>query len=184
VIIERIREASPRRKARIAGIFYLLAVVTAVLAEAFVRGKALYAAGLVPVLCFVVVTLLFFSIFTPVNRNLTLLAVFFNLAGLTCEAFEAHFRDVNIALVFHGLYCVLIGFLVVVSWFLPRILGVLMGVAGAAWLTSVSPSLADRLSPVNTAAGFVGEGSLMLWLLSMGVNVERWNRQAGAETSR
>jgi hypothetical protein len=184
VIIKRIRNASPGRKARIAGIFYLLAVLTAVLAEAFVRGKALYAAGFVPVLCFVVVTLLLYSIVKPVNQNLTLLAVSANLAGLTCEALEVHFRDVNIALVFHGLYCVLIGCLVLASRFLPRILGVLMGIAGLAWLTSLSPSLADHLSPFNTAAGFAGEGSLMLWLLARGVNAEQWNRQAGVGISR
>jgi hypothetical protein len=65
-MVKRIREALPRFKARIAGVFYLFSVATAIFAEAFVRGKLLYAVGLIPVLCFTVVTLLLYSIFRPV----------------------------------------------------------------------------------------------------------------------
>jgi hypothetical protein len=41
VMINHIREASPRLKARAAGVFYLLSVLTAIYAEVFIRGKLL-----------------------------------------------------------------------------------------------------------------------------------------------
>ena len=175
---ERIAKASPRFKARVAGFFYLVSVLTAVSGEVFLRGKVGFAAGLIAVACYVVVTLALYDIFKPVNRSLSLLAAFFNLVGLTFEALRLDPHGVNIALVFHGLYCLLIGYLTFRSTFLPRILGALMAFAGLAWLTNLSPSLAKYLSPYNVACGFVGVASLMLWLLVMGVNVQRWNAQA------
>jgi Domain of unknown function (DUF4386) len=175
---ERIAEASPRLKARVAGVFYLLAVLTAVFAEGFVRGRLLYLAGLVPVGCFVVVTLLLYQLFKPVNRSLALIAALCNLVGLTFEALELHLRGVNVALIFHGLYCLLLGYIVFRSAFLPRMLGVLMTIGGLAWLTDLSTPLTDHLSPYNVICGFAGEGLFMLWLLVMGVNVQRWKEQA------
>jgi Domain of unknown function (DUF4386) len=177
---ERIAKASPRFKARVAGFFYLVSVLTAVSGEVFLRGKVGFAAGLIAVACYVVVTLALYDIFKPVNRSLSLLAAYFNLVGLTFEALRLDPHGVNIALVFHGLYCLLIGYLTFRSTFLPRILGALMAFAGLAWLTNLSPSLAKYLSPYNVACGFVGVASLMLWLLVMGVNVQRWNAQASA----
>jgi len=177
-VISHIREASPRTQARLAGVLYLLSVVTAVLAEAFVRGRWLYAAGLAPVLCFSALTLLLYGIFKPVNRGLALLAATFNLVGLAFEALEWHLGAINVALVFHGLYCLATGCLVFRSTFLPRILGVLMALGGLAWLTALSAPLADHLHPWNVALGFLGEGSLMLWFLVLGVNVRPWRELA------
>jgi len=39
VIAERIATASPRLKARIAGVFYLLTIITGIFGEVFVRGR-------------------------------------------------------------------------------------------------------------------------------------------------
>lgn len=173
-------ETSPRLNARVAGVFYLLAVLTAAFAERFVRGRLLYAAGLIPVACFVVVTLLLYQLFKPMNRGLALLAAIFNLVGLSLEALELHLWGANVALIFHGLYCLLIGYLVFRSTFLPRILGMLMAIGGLAWLTDLSTPLTQHLSPYNVIIGFTGEGLLMLWLLVMGVNAQRWSVQATA----
>jgi Domain of unknown function (DUF4386) len=177
-IMERIVEASPRFKARVAGIFYLFAVLTAVFAEGFVRGKLLYVAGLLPVVCFAVVTLLLYQLFRPVNKNVALLATLSNLVGLSFEALEWHLWGVNVALIFHGLYCLLIGYLIFRSDFLPAILGVLMTIGGLAWLTDLSTPLTDRLAPYNVMCGFAGEGLFMLWLLVMSVNAQRWTEAA------
>lgn len=176
-------ETSPGLKARIAGVFYLLAVLTAAFAETVVRGRMLYAAGLAPVACFVVVTLLLYGIFRPVNRNLALLATFLNVVGLGFEALELHLWGANVALAFHGLYCLLIGYLVLRSTFLPPILGLLMAIGGLAWLTDLSTPITNHLSPYNVAVGFVGEGLLMLWLLIVGVNGQQWKEQATAGPS-
>jgi len=171
-------ESSPRTKARVAGLFYVLAVLSAAFAEGFVRGKLLYAAGLIPVLCFVVVTVLLYQLFKPVNQNLALLAASSNIIGLAFEALELHIRGVNVALIFHGVYCLLIGCLVFQSRFLPRILGLLMTTGGLAWLTDLSIPLTNHLAPYNVAVGFIGEGLLMLWLLVMSVNLAQWKEQA------
>ena len=141
----------------------------------------LYAAGLIPVVSFAIVTLLLYQLLKPVNRTLAWLSAFFNLVGLTLEALEFHLRGANIALIFHGLYCLLVGFLVFRSAFLPRILGVLMAMGGLAWLTDLSIPLTRHLAPYNVIAGFTGEGTLMLWLLVIGLNAQRWNVRAGAE---
>jgi hypothetical protein len=86
-------------------------------------------------------------------------------------------------LVFFGFYCLLIGYLIFKSTFLPRILGVLMAFGGLGWLTFLSPPLADYLSPYTLAPGILGEGALALWLLVIGVNVQRWKERAGAAGS-
>jgi hypothetical protein len=53
-----------------------------------------------------------------------------------------------------------------------------MAFAGLCWMISLSPPLANFLSPCNLAAGVLGEASLLLWLVVIGVNVQRWNEQA------
>jgi hypothetical protein len=178
---ERIAEASPRFKARIAGFFYLLVFLTGGLAL-FVRGRLGFAAGLTAGACYIAVTLLFYGIFKPVNRNLSLLAAFISLVGCAIGPLSLfHLAPSRISLlVFFGFYCLLIGYLIFRSTFLPRILGVLMALAGLGWLTFLSPPLANYLSPYIFVPGLLGEGSLTLWLLVMGVNVQRWNEQASA----
>jgi hypothetical protein len=178
-MMERIAQTSPRLRARIAGVFYLLNILTGALAL-FVSGKLGFAAILIATACYIVVTLLFYSIFKPVNRSLSLLAAFFSLVGCAIGALSPfHLVPSHINnLVFFGFYCLLIGYLIFRSTFLPRILGVLMAIGGLGWLTFVSPLLANYLSPYNLAPGILGEGSLTLWLLVIGVNEQRWKQQA------
>jgi hypothetical protein len=60
---------------------------------------------------------------------------------------------------------------------------VLLAITGLCYLTN---SLANFLSllfkayllPFVAAGGLLGEGSLSLWLLVKGVNVQRWKEQA------
>ena len=101
--------------------------------------------------------------------------------ALALILFKLDSQAQTITLVFFGLYCLLIGFLIFKSTFLPRILGVLMALAGLGWLTFLAPPLANALSPYVLVLGFLAELSLMLWLLVKGVNVERWKQQAAAE---
>ena len=85
-----------------------------------------------------------------------------------------------ISIIFFGLFDIAIGYLIFRSTFLPRFFGVLMAIAGLGWLTFLSPPLADYLSPYVDVLGFIAEAVLMLWLLVMGVNVQRWKEQASA----
>jgi len=178
---ERIAKASPRFKARIAGVFYLLTFVTGILALVFVSGRLV--ASLIATASYIAVTLLFYDIFKPVDRSLSLIAALFGLVGCAIGAlspFHLVPSHVPNSLVFFGCYCLLIGYLIFRSTFLPRVLGVLMAIGGLGWLTFVSPPLADYLSPYIFAPGILGEGALTLWLLVKGVNVPRWKEQASA----
>ena len=102
------------------------------------------------------------------------------LRALALMFLELNTQAGNICVVFFGVYCLLIGYLIFRSTFLPRLLGVLMALAGLGWLTFLSPPLANHLSPYNLVLGFLAELALMLWLLVRGVNVQRWKEQASA----
>jgi len=184
---EPVAEASPRRKARIAGVFYLLTFLTGGFA-AFVSGKLLVyseAASLVASACYAVVTFLFYGLFKPVDASLSLIAAVFSLAGCALGVLSvlhvvpSYINYVNPLAVF-GVYCLMIGYLIFQSTFLPRILGLLMAFGGLGWLTFASSELTNYLSPYNLAPGILGEGVLTVWLLIFGVNAERWKEQAGA----
>jgi len=91
----------------------------------------------------------------------------------------------SITFLFFGLHCLLVGWLILRSTFLPRMVGVLMVLAGVGWLTLslsslLSPPIARFLYPYIMLPGLVGEAVLSLWLLVAGVNVQRWKEQAGA----
>jgi hypothetical protein len=187
-MIKRIADASPRVKARIAGVFFWLLLLTAAFTEFFVRGRLSFAAelsanlaaSLIEILCMIAVTLLFYDIFKPVNRSLSLLAASFNFVGLIFEVLQFLPMGANIGLAFHGFHWILISYLIFRSTFLPRILGALTAIAGLCWLTLMSPALANYLSPYSLASAVLVEGLAMLWLLVMGVNVQRWKEQASA----
>ncbi|MBZ5572796.1 MAG: DUF4386 domain-containing protein [Acidobacteriia bacterium] len=85
----------------------------------------------------------------------------------------------NIGLVFFGLYLLLVGILILKSTFLPRILGVLMVLAGLSYVPFLSPPLVRSLQPYILIFPGVGQISLCLWLLVMGVNVAKWQEKAG-----
>jgi hypothetical protein len=175
---ERIAEALTRPSARITGVVYLLYFLTAICAEAFVgRSRpVLYdSVNFIAYAFYIAVTLLFYYLFRPVNRTLSLLAAVFSLLGCANDLLTllnlVPYR-IN-SLVFFGPYCLLLGYLIFRSTFLPRILGVLMAVAGLGWLIFLSP-LAIHLSTFLKVIGFLAEMSLMLWLVIKGVNVQRW----------
>jgi hypothetical protein len=226
---KQIIEVSPRRMARIAGTLYLLTYLMGVISSLAGGGIATtvnsivarpslfwlgYAADLGVDFCYIAVTALFYDLFKPVNRRLSLLAAFFSLVGCAVQALVNIFhqaalaflngsqdlsgfnaaqlrglasmsvdfynRGFGIAMVFFGCYCILIGTLIFKSAFMPRILGVLLAIAGLACLTYLIPPLAHKLSPYNLAVDALAELLLTLWLLVMGVNSQRWKEQASA----
>jgi hypothetical protein len=89
----------------------------------------------------------------------------------------------NVHLVFFGLWCILTGYLIARSIFLPRILGVLLAIAGLGWLVFLFPPAAYRLFPFIAAASALGEIPVEFWLMVMGVNIQRWKKQASTAVS-
>ena len=181
---KRLAEASPRLKARVAGSLYWLSVLIVSFSEIVLRGPLNIAGGLIGVLGMVAMTLLLYGIFKPVSRGFSMFAASLSLVGLSFEALRWQLRGVNIAIVFSGLYCFMIGCLIFRSNFLPRILGALMVVAGLGWLTYLSTPLANSLSPYNLASGLLGEGLVMLWLLVVVLNAQKWNELVAARRSQ
>jgi uncharacterized protein YhhL (DUF1145 family) len=235
-MMERIGEASPRFKARIAGVFEALEGLTSAFGQVVVLGRLVvagnaavtaanilgheglfwlgFASSLLGVAFHIVWVFLFYNLFKPVNRSLSLLAAFVGLlvcaiqavtgllylapllilqAGNSASAFTAQqlqalavvFLKLNayafdIDLVFFGFWCVLTGYLIFRSTFLPRILGVLLAIDGLGWMIYLYPPLAYHLFPFIAAASALAEFPLQLWLIVMGVNVQRWNEQASA----
>jgi hypothetical protein len=225
------KKLSPMLLARMAGLFALLEAVTSgfgqvivprllvvsgdaattaahVLAHGLLFRVAILAA-FIGVACHIAWTFLFYELFRPVNKSLSLFAAFVSLVAIALQAFSSVFqlaplvvlegqrslsafnveqlnglallgfqlyaRAFEIYLVFFGFWCVLIGYLIVRSRFIPRIIGILEAVAGLCWLTFLWPPLAHSLSPFNQVPAALGELSLMFWLLVMGVNAQRWN---------
>jgi hypothetical protein len=184
MITERIAETSPVPRARITGVIYLLYFLTAVSVEVFVGHDRLIlydAVNLIAYAFYVAVTMLFYYMFKPVNNGVSMLAAFCSLLGCSNDLlglFNLAPYKIN-SLVFFGPYCLLLGYLIFRSTFLPRVLGVLMALAGLGWLIYLSP-LEAYLSTYLKVLGFLAEMSLMLWLLVKGVNAQLWKEQASA----
>jgi hypothetical protein len=166
---------SPRLKARLAGALYFLSLLMGLFADYIFHDKA-YTAGLLEISGMVVVTLLFYAIFQPVNKSLALLAASLNLVAMIFEAQRVNPQGQSVGLVIHGMSFSVFAYLIFRSTFLPRTLGVLLAIAGLGWLTYLSTPFQNY----NLVACLFGEGSLMLWLLVMGVDEQRWKEQASA----
>jgi hypothetical protein len=80
------------------------------------------------------------------------------------------FQDIwLISLVLFGLHLVLIGYLTYRSGYAPRVLGVLLVIAGAGYLLdSLGGILSNSYSANVSAVTFIGEALLMVWLLVKG----------------
>lgn len=190
-----IPDASPRLKARVAGVLYLLIFLAAPAGAS----TATPAKMIITLACDTGVALIFYVLFKPVSRNLSLLAAIFRLALVAIMVADSlnYFGVLNlfntahsgaifdkvdgVSLVPFGVHCLLIGYLVFRSEFLPRFLGALMAIAGLSWLTFGVPPLAHHLYPYNLVPGIVGEGALTLWLVVVGLNEQRWKDRASAK---
>jgi hypothetical protein len=109
--------------------------------------------------------------------------------ALGATAYSLNLHDVVFvaALALFGVHCVLLGWLIFESTFLPRVLGMLLALAGACYVLNtfahfIAPALAADLFPWVLLPGFVAEAGLTLWLLIAGVNAERWRRQDGLDS--
>jgi len=238
--MDRIAEASPRFKARMAGVFQLLEAITAASPGVFILDRLVVAGGaataanilgherlfwlgfaslLMGVAFHIAWAFLMYELLKPVNRSLSSLAAFVIVVGCAIQALTSLFYIApllilqegsslrafsseqlqtlalmfvklntyanDIYLVFFGFWCILIGYLIFRSTFLPRVLGVLVAISGLGWVTYLSPPLAHHLFlPYIATASAIGEIPLEFWLIVMGVNVQRWKEQASAAGER
>jgi len=98
------------------------------------------------------------------------------LHTLAYLAIRADTNGFAIGLIFFGFACLIYGYLIFRSGYLPKVLGVLMQIAGLCYLVNnflllLVPKFANILF---LAPCFISELSLTLWFLVKGVNITRW----------
>ena len=221
--------------ARVAGVLYLIIIITGIFAEFFVRqrlidpGNAVATAGkimasewlfrvgigadLMMIICDVALALLFYLLLKPVNRSLSMLAAFFRLIqaavlavnmlnlvfvlnflsgadylavfnngqlpALALLFLQTHGIGYSIGLVFFAIHCFILGYLLFKSGYFPKILGILLIIAGSGYLIdsfarvllSNYANYENILTLVVFIPAFVGELSLCLWLIVRGARV-------------
>lgn len=114
------------------------------------------------------------------------------LAAFTADqlqAFASLFLDIHqhgfvLAHIFFGLWLFPMGYLVVKSGFIPKVIGIFLLIAGVGYIVDFTlfflvPEINVKVSEYT----FVGEVLLLLWLLVKGVNVEQWKIRALKATS-
>ncbi|MEO6168017.1 MAG: DUF4386 domain-containing protein [Chitinophagales bacterium] len=231
-------EFSPQLYARIGGVLYLVIILAGIFGEAFIRNKLIFAgdasatahsimasqlmwrigigADLLMHICDIPVMLILYLLLKPVNKNLALLNLLFNLVQTTVlvanklnllmplfllrdadylkavdtQQLEAlsylfiklHDYGFGVGLIFFGFVCLVEGYLIFKSGYLPRGIGVLMQIAGVCYLVNsfsliLAPEFARMLFPVILLPSLVAELSLCLWLIIKGVNVMKWEQQ-------
>jgi len=111
--VDRIAAASPRFKARITGVFYLLTILTGIFAQGFVSGglvvdgdaaatatnilahRGLFQLGfavyMIEMACDIAMTALFYELLKPAGRSISLVAAFLGLAGCVIKTFSRVF---------------------------------------------------------------------------------------------
>ena len=230
-------DISPQKTARIAGLLYLMIIISGIFAEFIVRSSFIVpgnpaatasniaaseslfrigiASDLIMIICDVALALLFYVLLRAVSESLSLLAAFFRLiqaailgANLLTlfvvlqmlngtgylSGFGAHqlnalafiFLDIHsigysIGLVFFGINCLILGYLVFASGYFPRILGVLLIMASAGYLVDSFACVLltnygayeNIFNFVVFIPAFIGELSMCLWLLIKGVEADK-----------
>lgn len=159
------------------------------------------ALDLVAQLCDVPVMVILFLLLAPVNQPVALVSLLFNVVqtstlvanqltlvaaqllspdqpALADVALRAYSFGEPIGLVFFGITCILEGYLIRHSGYLPWILGLLMQIAGVAYVANtflllLAPGVASIVFLIPTV---VAELSLALWLVVRGVDVAKYRQ--------
>lgn len=230
---------SPQLFARIGGLAYLVIIIAGGYDEMFIRNTMIVAgdaaatarniaaspllwrislAGdVVMHICDLILAVVYYFLFKPVNKHLALLSLLFGLIqtavlvankmnlvmpllllnnnaaylksfspeqlqALAYTSLKAHDYGFDIGLVFFGVSCLLDGYLIRKSRYLPAVLGVLVQIAGICYLVNsfaliISPPLASQLFPAILVPPLVGELSICLWLIFKRVNLAIWNER-------
>jgi hypothetical protein len=229
---------SPKLYARNAGLLYLVIILVGMFSVIFVRDglivsgdpaatarnlaahqllwRAGIAADLVMHLCDVPVMLVIFVLLRPVDKNIALLALLFNLVQTAVlvanklnlvaalqplgnaaylKAFtpgqldtqmylsiKLHDIGFGIGLIFFGFTCLVNGYLVFRSGYFPRIIGILLQVAGCCYIIGnflllLAPEIAAKLFPASMLPCFIAELTFCLWLIFKGVDINVWNKR-------
>lgn len=218
----RLRPVQPDRYARIGGALYLIIIVAGIIGPLLTREQLIVpgdatatadsiaaspdlwrvgiAVNVVMQLCDVPVMLILFLLLSPVNKNVALLALLFNIVqtatlvanqltlvaaqlastdqpALADIAIQAYSYGEALGLVFFGFTLLGSGYLIRHSGYLPWILGLLVQIAGVSYVVNSFLLLiaTDLANIALLVPAFVAELSLALWLLLKGVDASKWD---------
>ncbi|MEZ4707842.1 MAG: DUF4386 domain-containing protein [Caldilineaceae bacterium] len=170
----------------------------------------------------VALAVLFFVLLRPVNKTLSMMAAVFRLsqaavigsslvnlfyalnllhstelmtavgAAQLMLFLNAHAIGYSVAMIFFGVNCLLTGYLVFQSGYFPKILGILLVIAGVAYLTDsfAQVLLTDYAAykalfeSVAIPLAVIGEFAMCLWLLIKGVKVAPQDAAIGLVTAQ
>jgi hypothetical protein len=232
---------SPKTKARLAGLLYVICIASGFCAEFFVRDKLVdygdasrtaanilaspslyrwgFLADLVSFTTGILIGVIFYDLLRIVSRPIARVALAFalvsntvslaasifyyaplhilggasylhtfqpeqlqSLALLSIRLYQCAF-SVNLGL--FSLDCFATGYLIIASKFLPRTLGVLLGIGGVCYLFNsvvyfTPPGALPDLFPFSYLPSLLAEVSLALWLLILGLDGAKWRAQSTA----
>jgi hypothetical protein len=108
---------------------------------------------------------------------------------LSYLAIKAHGYGFGVGLIFFGVSCLVRGYLMFKSGFVPKIFGILMVLAGVSYLLNsfallLAPALAAALFPVILLPAFLGELSFCLWMIVKGVDLAQWQQRVDPGADR
>jgi hypothetical protein len=108
------------------------------------------------------------------------------LQALASLSLAMHEYGFGVGLIFFGMSCLVVGYLMFRSGYFPKWLGILQMIAGLCYLINsfaqlLLPSLADKMFPAILLPSFLGESATCVWLLVKGVIVSEWNKRVGIE---
>ncbi|MCA9839643.1 MAG: DUF4386 domain-containing protein [Trueperaceae bacterium] len=220
--------------ARFAGLAYLVIFLAGFYAEFYVRPSLInqenpfqtaqairasetlfrssIAGDIIMILADIILALLFYQLFKPVSRSLSLVAAVFRLAQASTLAvnllnlfiamqlfqtadtlassngnfndlgmifLNAHSIGYSLGLVFFGINCLLMAYLIFKASYFPTILGALVMLAGLGYLITsfaqvILPNYANYqgiFEPIVLLPAVVGELAMCLWLLIKGIRL-------------
>jgi hypothetical protein len=126
------------------------------------------------------------NLFTPLflTENSNYLKAFdsHQLQVLSYISIRADANGFGIGLLFFGFVLITNGYLVRRSDYMPKLLGLLMQIAGICYLVNsfaliLDPRIANRLFPFILFPAFITELSLCFWLIGKGVYSEEWENK-------
>jgi hypothetical protein len=99
---------------------------------------------------------------------------------------KMHEIGFGVGLIFFGFTCLVNGYLIFRSGYMPKAIGFLIEIAGLCYLTNsfamlLSAKVAHIIFPAILAPAFIGEFSFCLWLIARGVDLPKWNKQLGIQ---
>jgi hypothetical protein len=110
--------------------------------------------------------------------------VAFDVAQLQAQArlsLTLHEYGFAVGLIFFGVSCLMVGYLMFRSAYFPKTIGILQATAGTCYLINsfvliLLPALAGRLSAILLFC-FLGELATCVWLIVKGVRMPKWNER-------